>query len=187
MKNRPTFLGGVAVAFVAAISAAVLLTALPMLLGMSIAFRLVIAGISFAYILYLLHRSQEPVGRVSVIAIWAALTSVAWLLNLPLLIYMGVQLGAIWLIRSLYFYTSPLSVLMDLGLNGITLVASAWVYLHTGSIFMTIWSFFLTQALFTAIPDRIGGVSHSSNDNNTHFDQAYQAAQTAIRKLTAVH
>jgi len=36
--------------------------------------------------------------------------------------YLLVHLGLIWLIRSLYFYSSVLSALADLGLGGLGLV-----------------------------------------------------------------
>ena len=187
MNKQATFLDGVAVAFVAAISAAVLLTALPQVFGMDIAFRLVVSAIGFGYILYLLHRSHEPVGRIAVIALWTVLTTVVWLLNLPLLAYMGVQLGAIWLIRSLYFYTSVLSAFADLGLSGMSLLTAFWAVSWTGSIFLSLWCFFLLQSLFVFIPaswkaKTFKGKKSPSGENP--FDLAHRAAEAAVHKLS---
>jgi hypothetical protein len=111
-----------------------------------------------------------------------------WFIQPPLLLYVCLHLGAIWLIRSLYFYSSALSALADLGLNGLSLAAAVWAVTRTGSVFLGVWCFFLVQALFVAIPKRIGrrpGTGQDGHDSEARFQHAYRAAETAVRKLSS--
>ena len=94
----------------------------------------------------------------------------------------------LWMIRSLYFYSSVLSSLADLGVNGLGVAAAAWAAAPTNSIFLSIWCFFLIQALFVYIP----AVVRKENTANTNpvaakdrFEQAYREAEYALRKFSS--
>ncbi len=98
------------------------------------------------------------------------------------------QIGALWLIRSIYFYSSGLSALIDLALNLVAVASGYWAAVHTGSVFLTLWCFFLVQALFVAIPPKVKRqcrrppATHRESEN---FERARLSAEKAIRQLFA--
>ncbi|MGB5305852.1 MAG: hypothetical protein WBO57_06395 [Gammaproteobacteria bacterium] len=186
--KQPTFLEGVGVALAISLAGGVLYTALDTLAPGGPVLRLLIAGMGLAYVIYLLSRSPVPVGRVTAAAAWALVAGVLWFTHPPLLLYVCIHLGAVWLIRSLYFYSSALSALADLGLNGLGLAAAVWAVTHTGSVFLGIWCFFLVQALFVAIPESVNrksGAAQAGHAREDRFQHAYRVAETAVRKLSS--
>jgi hypothetical protein len=188
--RRPTFLEGVAVALVISLTGSVLYAALDTVFPGVPVLRLLIAGIGLAYVVYLLSRTPEPVGRVTAVGAWLLVAGVLWFTHPPLLLYVCSHLGAIWLIRSLYFYSSALSALADLGLNGLGLAAAIWAVTRTGSVFLGIWCFFLVQALFVVIPKSIQrkpGTAQAGHESDDRFQYAYRVAETAVRKLSSNH
>lgn len=187
--RRPTFFEGVVVALIVSVFAAAVFTVPAMLFAGSGVHRLIIAGIGFAYVLYLLTRSSERVGRVTVVALWLGLAAVTWLLAPPLLLYVAVHIGMVWLIRSLYFHASVLSALADLGLNGLALAAALWAGLQTHSLWLGIWCFFLVQALFVAIPPqwrRPQPGALPTPHATDRFETAHQVAESALRRFSSV-
>ena len=188
--KQPTFPEGVTVALAASLAGSMLYTALDTVFPGVPVLRLLIAGIGLAYVVYLLGRSTERVGRVTAAAAWLLVAGVLWFTHPPLLLYVCVHLGIIWLIRSLYFYSSALSALADLGLNGLGLAAAIWAITRTGSVFLGIWCFFLVQALFVFIPKSVSrkpGAGQAGQAGEDRFQHAYRAAETAVRKLSSSH
>ncbi len=188
--KRPTFLEGVGIALVASLGGSILFTSLSPMLGSLSLVKLIIAGLGLFYTLYLFSRSPERLGRVVVFTAWSLSALVIWFINPPLTLYLLLHIGLIWLIRSLYFYSSILASLADLGLSGLSLAASVWAAVHTESILLSIWCFFLLQALFTAIPTNM---KKRTAENSTEqppidrFQQAEQAAETALRRLSSIN
>ncbi|MCW8945868.1 MAG: hypothetical protein OQK80_00265 [Sedimenticola sp.] len=188
--KHPTFIEGVGIALLASIAGSMLFTSLsPTMKNLQLV-ELIIAGLGLLYTLYLFSRSSERVGRVVTLSAWSVAAILIWFLNLPFTLYLLLHIGLIWLIRSLYFYTSPLSALADLGLSGLSIAAAVWAAIHTGSILLSIWCFFLLQALFTAIPADLkkrrpskGTTRHQAD----RFQQAEQAAEAALRRLSSLN
>ena len=188
--KQPTFLEGVSVAIATSLAGGVLYAALNVVFPGVPVLRLLIAGISLAYVVYLLSRSPERVGRITAVAAWLLIAGVLWFTKPPLLFYVCVHLGAIWLIRSLYFYSSALSALADLGLNGLSLSAAIWAVTRTGSVFLGLWCFLLVQALFVIIPksvNRKSGTAPAGHEREDRFQHAYHVAEAAARKLSSNH
>ncbi|MES9993311.1 MAG: hypothetical protein ABW098_15280 [Candidatus Thiodiazotropha sp.] len=188
--RRPSFLEGVVVALAASISVGVLSSAFSTLFYSGFVLRMVIAVTGLLYLFYLLHRSGEKVGRISSVVVWLISAALIWLMGLSLPLYLLVHLGLIWLIRSLYYYSSLISALLDFGLVLFGLAAAVWAMLQTGSLFLGVWCFFLIQALFVAIPNswkrsNKPGSSHQGEDDQ--FQQAYGTAQAALTKLSTLH
>lgn len=186
----PTFLEGAGVALAISLAGGVLYAAMDTVFPHVPVLRLLIAGIGLAYVVYLLRRSPERVGRVTALAAWLLVASVLWFTQPPLLLYVCGHLGTLWLIRSLYFYSSGLSALADLGLNGVALSAAIWAVTRTGSVFLAIWCFFLVQALFAVIPKSIPRKpvkTAAGLTSEDRFQHAYRAAETAVRKLSSTH
>jgi len=188
--KQPTFLEGVSVAIAISLAGSVLYTAMGVVFPGVPVLRLLIAGIGLAYVVYLLSRSPERIGRITAVAAWLTVASVLWFTHPPLLLYVCVHLGTLWLIRSLYFYSSALSALADLGLNGLSLAAAIWAITRTGSVFLSLWCFFLVQALFVIIPKSINrkpGAAPVGHEHEDRFQHAYRVAEAAVRKLSSNH
>jgi hypothetical protein len=185
--KRPSFLEGAGVALVLAAVAGMTLTALSPPWSMQAVLYPLIAAISFAYLIYLLYRSRERIGRIAVTVFWLLGAVLLWLVQPPLPLYVAAHLGMIWLVRALYFHAGVLSALADLGLSGFSLIAGAWAAVQTGSLFMTLWTLLLVQALFVAIPASFRkGVGADETGEDDAFQRAHANAEAALRRLTSI-
>jgi hypothetical protein len=187
--KRPSFLQGVGVALLATIGGGVLFSALTTVFVSDFVLRLLIALTGLLYVLYLLHRSGEKVGRITSISAWLFAVAVIWLMGLSLPLYLIAHLGLVWLIRSLYFYSSLISALVDFGLVLFGLASAVWAVLQTGNLFFGVWCFFLVQALFVVIPTtwkRSSKQSTVTNSSEESFQHAYRTAEAALTKLSTL-
>lgn len=185
--SRPTFLEGVAVALGASILGSILHTVLAPVLPYRTLMLLLISALGLGYLLYLLRCCPERIGRVTAVAVWTIVAGAAWWLKLPLSTFLLAQLGTIWLVRALYFQNSVVPALADLALAGFGLLAGIWAALHTGSLFLAIWCFFLVQALFVVIPPGPVGDKHRSElDSADRFREALSSAEAAVRKFSSI-
>lgn len=186
--KRPGFFEGVSLAIAVSIIGSLLYAIFNSVMPGEAVFRLLIAGISLAYIVYLLSRSNEHSGRVTVIAIWMAAAILIWLFSPSSVIYIVLHLVLVWLVRSLYFYSSILSALLDMGLAGVGLLGAVWAVSWTSSLLLGLWCFFLMQALFVLIPsnfkDRSLNRTRGLHAGESQFDLAHRAAVAAVRKLS---
>lgn len=184
--KRPSFLQGVALAAVSGFVASALLATLTPFIGLGAVLRLVIPALGLGYLLYLFSRSNERLGRVTTLSIWIALTVITWWFAPPLPFYLLIHVTAIWLVRSLYFYSGVLPALMDLGISALSVSAAVWAITRSGSVFLATWCFFLVQALFVVIPPSIKGKADDSGDpahDNRNFEHARRQADQALRQL----
>jgi len=179
-----TFLEGVFVALIISFVSSILLLVLSSLFSGSVLIHLLISGMTLAYLVYLLSRSKERIGRVVVITAWLIGVFSLWIAWPPLTLFILGHLISIWLVRSLYFYSSLVSSLMDLALNAFSIAIAFSVASHTNSPFLTLWCFFLTQALFVMIPKSIQSSASDTPKNEADFQQSYRAAQAAVRQLS---
>jgi hypothetical protein len=183
--RRPSFLEGVGVALVASVAGALAYAALTLVAVPGAVLRLVVVGLGLAYLLYLLGRSEERVGRVTAVAAWALAAVLLWLAEPPLGLYLLGHATIVWLVRSLYFHAGILPALADLGLSGLGFVAAIGAAVQTGSLLLSLWSYFLVQALFTAIPTRAAGGTAPVNEDDA-FERAHRVAEAAVRRLSAI-
>jgi len=184
--KRPSFFHGVIVAAVFAFFASAVIAALTPFVGFFTVIRFVIPALGLAYILYLFSRSKERVGRVTTLTLWSALAAVTWWVAPPLPLYLLIHVGAMWLVRSLYFYSGVLPGLMDLGLSALSITAAVWAISQSGSVFLATWCFFLVQALFVAIPPAIkkkAAPDRNTATENENFERAKRQADEALRTL----
>ena len=187
MKSSTLF-EGIFVALISSFVGSVFYFSLSSVFSDSFLIRLLISGLSFGYILYLLSRTNERIGRISVMAIWSVSVITLWFIWPTITVFVLMHLIAIWLVRSLYFYSSLFSSLADLALNGFSVVVALWAASHTGSLFLTIWCFFLTQALFVLLPTSIKkSTPPTPFKNEDEFQHALRAAETAVHKLSTNH
>ena len=184
--KKHSFLHGVIVAAILAFFASAVVATLTPFVGLGGVLRLVIPALALAYLLYLLGRSAERTGRVTTLSLWTALALAAWWFAPPLPVYLLIHVGAIWLVRSLYFYAGLLPALMDLGLSGLSVSAAVWAATRSSSVFLATWCFFLVQALFVAIPPAIKSKRQARQRaavENEAFDNARRQADRALRQL----
>ena len=184
--KRPSFFHGVIVAAVLGFFASAVVATLTPFVGIGAVLRLVIPALGLAYLLYLFSRSNERVGRVTTLTLWSALAAFAWWMAPPLPFYLLIHVGAIWLIRSLYFYSGVMPALMDLGLSALSISATVWAITRSGSVFLATWCFFLVQALFVVIPPaikrkRVARQNAAADCEN--FELARRQADQALRQL----
>ena len=182
--NRPTFTHGVVVAAILAFASGALAATLTTFVDPTSVARLLVAGISLAYITYLLRTATVRTGLVTTLTLWSALALATWWLSPPMPFYVLIHVGAIWLVRSLYFYTGMIPALIDLGLSGLAACLFAWAGMRTGSAILATWCFFLVQSFFVLVPTEIGaGRGTATHPDNASFERARRQADDAIRTL----
>ena len=184
--KRPSFFHGVLVAGVLGFFASAIVATLTPFVGFGAVLRLVIPALALTYLLYLLSRSEERVGRVTTLFLWSALAAVTWWVGPPLPLYLLIHVGAIWLVRSLYFYSGVMPALLDLGLSSLSICATVWAIVQSGSVFLATWCFFLVQALFVVIPPAVNrkhGATLNATTDRKKFEHAKRNADQALRQL----
>lgn len=184
--KRPSFFEGALVAALFALAAGMAGTVLSPLIGLSVVVRVLIPALGLGYLLYLLARSDERTGRLTVLAAWAALAIASAWFSPSLPLYLAIHAGALWLFRSLYFYSGVLPALMDLGVSAASIALACWAATQSGSLALTTWCFFLVQALFVAIPPAIRPRKPEVNApavRNEKFARARRQAEAALQQL----
>ena len=184
--KRPTFFHGVIVAAVLGFFASAIVATLTPFVGLSAVVRLVIPALALAYLLYLFSRSTERLGRITALSAWTVLAVTAWWVAPPLPLYLLTHVAAIWLLRSLYFYSGLMPALMDLGISTLSISATVWAITRSGSVFLATWCFFLVQALFVAIPPALAKKrtqQRSTPAESEQFETARRQADQALRQL----
>lgn len=191
LKNTPGFFEGLVIALIFS----VLLTATVVVIGGyffgSDIFRLLLAGITFGYIIYLLVRSGQRTGRFTVMFTSATLSLLALVVIDSFFLFLMVHMAMVWMVRSLYFYKNIFQSLADLLLMSAAVLSAGWTWASTGSLFLTSWCFFITQALFIYIPGLISfkPTAQSTINNSTanyeddQFERAFQLAEQASERL----
>ena len=189
MKKRISFFEATGTAILISVVGAILFSVLSSLFSGGLVLRLLTSVLAFAYIIYLLVRSTERNGRISVIVIWLLFAPANLLLVDSLLMYLSLHIAAIWLIRSLYYYNSLFSSMTDLVLTVFSLVAAIFAWHSSHSLLLALWCFFLLQALFSFIPPQLARSEPGANDPSAAdaFNHAYKSAQAAVHKLTTIN
>jgi hypothetical protein len=121
--------------------------------------------------------------------VWLVAALGIWLLGLSLPLYLLAHLGLLWLVRSLYFHAGLIAAFADLALVLFGLAAAVWAWLMTDSLTVSLWCFFLVQALFALIPARITGKRFGNTAATVKadpFQHAYRTAETAVAKLSSM-
>lgn len=184
--KRPSFIHGVIVAAVLGFFASAVVATLTPFVGIGSVIRLVIPGLGLAYVLFLFSRSDERTGRITTISLWSVLAVASWWVAPPLPLYLLIHVAAVWLLRSLYFYSGLFPALMDLGLSTLSISASVWAITRSGSVFLATWCFFLVQALFVAIPGAVNkkaALEKNAVADNEVFERARRQADEALRSI----
>lgn len=184
--KKPTFFEGVSIALLSGISAMILFAVLSLFLLSGELIRITVALFSFLYILYLFSRSNQRLGRMTVLFVWFVATATALFFSDSLLIHFAIQLIMVSLVRSLYFYDSLFSALTDMVLSVTSVIISIFVWDKTGNLLLTFWCLFLVQALFVYIPKNFFQNKNQNSEKelpDEKFENAYRIANSAVAKL----
>lgn len=186
--NRPGFIEGVIVAIIFSLIVAAVFTVMSAFFPTRWLLQAVITGSSFMYVLYLLYRSKEKRGRVAVTILWLVYALSVWVFAPSTLIILFAHVGAIWLVRTLFYHNSLLVASFDFGLITISVFVSIWTLMHTHSLLLTTWVFFLLQAVFSILPEQIQLQSKTVvSEKDDEFERAYAVAEAAVRQLSNQH
>ncbi len=184
-----SFMEGVLVALIASLSGhlayRILLTVFPAV----IVVKFMTALLGFCYITYLLKRSPESSGHLTVVIFSVLVTLTTGFSGLSTDWFLLIQIGLIWLVRSLYFHSDLISTVADLVLSLSGLILMLWAFSQTNNIFLSLWCFFLAQALFVIFPEmseKNTATDSLYSPNDEEFQRAYRSAQAAVQKLTQV-
>jgi hypothetical protein len=151
------------------------------------ALRWLITLLATIYVTYLLVRSGEKVGRITVAICWMIACIVLMLIHPPIVTHVVMLAGLIWIVRCLSCYASIVCALMDLALVGIAVLLASWAAWETNSLFLSVWCFFLVQAIFIRIPRSLELRAHdleADAGDQQRFAQSLSIAELAVRKLT---
>jgi hypothetical protein len=184
--KRPTFFHGVIVAAVLGFLSSAIAATLTPLIGLDSVIRLVIPSMALAYVVFLLSRSGERLGRVSALTAWTVMAALTWWAAPTLPLYLLIHVSGIWILRSLYFYSGVLPSLMDLGISALGVCAAIWAITRSGNVFLATWCFFLVQAAFVAIPASIRSrrsEQQAPSSGSDRFETARRQADQALRQL----
>lgn len=184
--SRPGFFGGVVIAAILAFFASALVATLTPFFGIVSVSRFIIPALGLAYLLYLMSRCSTRTGRMTTLSLWTAMAAISWWAVPALPLYLLIHVAAVWLVRSLYFYSGIVPALMDLGLSTLSISASVWAMTRSASVFLSIWTFFLLQALFVAIPPTVKRTTRPERNtaaDNEDFLRARRQADAALRQL----
>jgi hypothetical protein len=183
--KAPTFIGGAAAAFILAAAGAAVFAATTPWIAPSFAIRGIAIALGGAYAFYLLSRSEERTGRIATVVVWCVATTLTAVFASSLPLFLICQVASIWLIRSLYFHGSIVTALADLGIGALALAFAIWAAKSSGSVFLSIWCFFLVQALFVALPADVPTKARSDEGSDQPFKRAERSATAALRRLAA--
>jgi hypothetical protein len=179
-----TFWRGALLAICISVVGAVLHTVLARILGGAISLRLVILIASLSYVLALLAHGPGQSGRVVAALAWLGLAGLLLVFNPPLTLWLLLQTGFIWLLRSLQRYDSLIPAGSDALLSGFALAGAIATAQHTHSLFLALWSYFLVQALAAFISVRYVTAPAASAGADSDFESSYRNAETALRNLS---
>ena len=185
--SGPSFTRGVLVALALAFVSSVAMTVLSGAFAFQDLIRILVPGLSIAYLISISPYRYRRSGWASCLVLWGGFALFLWLVWLPLIEYVVLHVVALSLLRAVFFHKNLLSVVLDLMLSVFGLAAAFWAASHTGSVFLAIWCFFLSQAAFVVIPGN-GSAADASNgnrSNSSEFDVARRKAEEALRKIAS--
>ena len=184
-QSSPGFLEGVGIALLLSIVASISFAIFGWVLPFSVLLYGLTIALGLAYLLYLLTRSRLKTGRITVVAMYIVISASIVVTGMSITWLLFAVLAMVWLVRALYFYNSPLSALLDMGLSLFSIACAIATWLHTDSLFLSLWCLMLVQACFVWIPAdwRQGKSVHRSIRSSDRFDIALRAAKSATQKL----
>jgi hypothetical protein len=180
--NTFSFSRNIVAALVLSTLAAAMHGALQPFIGSAEALRVALLVTAFGYLAFLLQQLRPPFGMVLILAGTLLLSFALLAFNPPLLVWLGVMLALLWLVRCVLRYQHLTHCMLDALINGLAVCVGLSVVLHTHSLWLGAWSYFLALAFCALLPSRQQASSASSSYFSS-FQQARSSAESALRRL----
>ncbi len=180
--SGPTFGGGVVFAALAAAGTATVLTALEGLWPADALLAAAGALAAGAYVLCVVARGRPGAGRVVMPLAWLGMTLVVATLSPGLVSWLAVQAFAISAVRTFVHHRGALAALLDFALSALALLAAVAAVRAGGGVLLSVWTFFLVQALYVFIPRRWTPRT-ATDDPVARFAAAHLRATRALERL----
>ncbi|GMU44208.1 MAG: hypothetical protein IT479_06275 [Xanthomonadales bacterium] len=180
--NAIPFWRGVLLALLLSIVGAVLHAVAAPWIGSALSLRLSLLLVATLYVFALLASAPGRSGRVLAALAWCVLAGALLLAWPRLSVWLLAATLWFWLLRSLLRYQSLLPATFDALLGGFALAAAVATAMHTHSLFLALWCYFLVQAFNSWLPHSaaVAAVSAPAHD----FDTAFRNAEAALRRLS---
>jgi hypothetical protein len=192
MTKYPSLLYGIGVAGALSVLSLCFGAVLTLIFFGALGINVLIGSLALLYIFNVLRTSRVKTGQSFLGLLSIGVLGLGALLFPPGL-YLLFSVAMLWLMRSLYSYSSLISALLDSMLCVLSLGAGLWGYAASGSIAAAVWCFFLLQALYVLIPHGGFGVE-SLNSESTDFEcpprsnrQQKASDQRAIARFVRAH
>jgi hypothetical protein len=185
MKNLH-FGGGIAVALLLAFLSSVLLAVFSPDLSGTAFIRLLVPILVFAYLLYLNRLRSNKTGQITSLVLWCLFAMALWFLPLALQEFVLLHTLALCLLRSSYFHHRLTTTALDLCLGLFALAVAYWAMVYAGSIFLSVWCFFLVQAGFVSISSQRASKAETHKSDGAginRFERARRKAEHALQQL----
>jgi hypothetical protein len=149
-----------------------------------VSLRVVVLVAAMLQVLALLATHPQRSGRVVAAGAGLALSGLLVLVDPALPVWLVAQTGFIWLLRSLQRYDSLLTASADALLSGFALSAAIATAMHTRSLFLSLWCYFLVQALAAFLPRRLPAAAPPTAACVNDFEASFRTAEAALRRLS---
>jgi hypothetical protein len=183
--NAPSLWREIGIGLLLSVAGAVILASLGPILGNGLVVRGLILGLAAVYLVLMLQAFRARVGRMLALLGWCAASALLLVFDPALWVWLGVQVMVIWLIRCLYRYDRLGAALADAIISSFALAAAIATARHSGSLFLSLWCYFLVQANVAFIAPRrpLPGSDERADAGDDDFAQAQRHAEIALRRL----
>ena len=154
---------------------------------LSLPLEALITGLSFAYTIHLVSAGSRGAGQLTLVVLWLPVSAGIWLWSPGLLPTLIAHSLFIWTVRAVTYHRGWWPMLLDLGLCALALLSTFWAAERTGSLFVTLWCFFLAQAFYVVLPKQWSARFPDYRQSNDQFEQAFRVAESAARSLSKSH
>jgi hypothetical protein len=184
--SRDGFWRQAGIALLLSATGAVLHLASSPLLGPAIALRAVIVGLAAAYLGWLLHDSRARTGVLVSLVAWLFVSAGLCVLDPAIAAWLLVQSLMIWLLRSLHRHDTLMAAVADAVLGALAVAAALATAGTTHNLFLTLWSYFLVQAMFVFLPSSRMPLAAAASAiaPDDAFSQSCRTAEDALRRLS---
>ncbi len=137
-----------------------------------------------AYLAYLLAISPSRRGRLVLGLVVAVTLVIAYIVSPGAAVVGVVTVGLMWLVRTVLFHADLVSALGDALLCTLSMVCAFGTAVSTHRLWLAVWVFFLFQALFVYLPQRLErSPSRPSHGRSDAFARAHRAAEAALQTM----
>lgn len=183
--NRASFPHSVIAALALAVAGGLCFPLLSAFLAPPTALRLTLGLVAGGYVLHVLVSSEVNGGRVIVPVLWLfCAAGLAWSAP-PMALFVSLHTVLLWLLRALFTHTRAITAMADVVLSALALGAAIACARHTGSLALSLWTFFVIQALPSAVLPHDRDTAGASETRLTAgFERACSRAAALRRSQT---